>query len=137
MQDYDIETETFNLPYPTYEVVRVKVEKDLKDKKINISAHNSFIFDAQFKAFCGEYGKNMLAHYYKSKNEFEEKLNEKHGGVLNRMEAKHGLSRFPAKLRGIIHSKAYQEGHSGGEDEINNCYYDIVEFVDSVIATIK
>lgn len=45
------------------------------------------------------------------------------------MEIKYGFFHLPEKARQKIHSMAYERGHAYGFNEIDNCYYDVVELV--------
>lgn len=53
------------------------------------------------------------------------------------IEEEFELYRFPSTIISLIHSKAYDKGHSGGYSEIRNCYYDIVEFVEQIVEGMK
>lgn len=135
--NYNLETETFLLPYPDDEAASAAVRRDLKSGTISINAYDTDSFNREFWKIRDEYKIKLSKAYWPAKQEFQEKLNEKYGGFNKRMEAKHGLDRFPIKLREVIHSRAWEEGHSSGESEVDNCYYDIVRFVDNVLNSNK
>jgi hypothetical protein len=52
------------------------------------------------------------------------------------LEKEFGTDVYPKRVRELIFSKAWQEGHSYGHGEVLNCYGDLAEFVDDILSVI-
>lgn len=134
---YCLESETFSLVYPNEISVRAKVQKAIRDKVIVMTATTPQEFDREYDGWIQEYISEARTEYYALREEFENALKEKYGGFDKYMEHKHGFGHYNAAIRAKIHRAAYERGHSGGESEMDNCYPDIVQFVDDIVEAAK
>lgn len=44
---------------------------------------------------------------------------------------------YSNELKNVIHEKAWEKGHAYGFDEVWNCYYDVMEFVEEILKHIN
>jgi hypothetical protein len=134
LKPFDLKSETFLLSAPNKESIKSKVQDAIMRRKIVIMATCQQDFQRLFDMEVSKMEDSERKYYHEKYAEFQAALKEKHGGFEAYMERKHGMSEFNPQTRAIIHYAAYEEGHSAGESEVDNCYYGVIELVRKVIA---
>lgn len=101
--------------------------------------------NGECKVFCARdeanQFSNLIERFVVNEEEYNEKLKEYHNFEtkvqtfwLNLLKEEHDL---PEKIFNICYDEAYDEGHSGGYDEVANCMYGVVEFYEKIMKVIK